>query len=131
MTHKQVVESVLNAAAPLSKSQYYGDVYRINADPDIQYPAVVIQDQPGEMSNGILQLHYQIFWIEPLSDDYTNELSIKSRGITNLTKIVSDTPALTDQNFKVYPFTANFSTIAAGVYLDVFTYTEIEEDCDD
>lgn len=113
-----------------------GDVYRLNAMPDVRYGVFAWQQREHscDLDDGMVAYAFTFFYIDRLTEASGNEVEIQSVGITTLRNVLN---ALDDQDVcstgdEVYTsFQQVFLDKCAGVYVNVTVQVRLENVCAD
>lgn len=105
-------------AIPNVNSVYFGDVYKLNELPDVDYSSIIITQNQHTANQYFITYSFNLFYIDRLLNNQDNKLEIQSIGIEILNKILKELEDIIDGNsikqFQV--FTERFTSECAGVY---------------
>lgn len=111
-----------------------GDVYELNANQDVRYPAMVITQQTHTMviDEEWYRFHFILFYIDRLTEDKSNENQVQSIAISVLKNLVTNLEGMgifAQYDYTFNTFTERFESLCAGAYCDIQLNVPIE-DCD-
>lgn len=111
-----------------------GDVYELNANQDVRYPAMVITQQTHTMviDEEWYRFHFILFYIDRLTEDKSNENQVQSIAISVLKNLVNNLEEMgvfAQYDYTFNTFTERFESLCAGAYCDIQLNVPVE-DCD-
>ena len=111
-----------------------GDVYELNANQDVRYPAMVITQQTHSLiiDEEWYRFHFVLFYIDRLTEDKSNENQVQSIAISVLKNLVNNLEEMgifTSYDYTFNTFTERFESLCAGAYCDIQLNVPVE-DCD-
>lgn len=112
---------------------HIGDVFELNENQQVAYPAIVITAQYNTLSvkNKQLTSTINIFAVERLIEDKSNEIDIKDWAISVLYSIVKELSKkyMINDQLTCNVFTERFGSLCAGAYVTLQITTGVNE-CD-
>lgn len=102
---------------------YAGDVYNLNQENDIKYPAFVISQEQhnGDNINETFTFNLILFVVDRETSDKSNKIQVQSYGIEALkrmVKILEESGANVEQ-YQIHTFEEKFNDVCAGAYMTV------------
>lgn len=118
----QIIEDVA-IAQPSVQMVIENDVYRLNEIADARYGVFAFtQGAHQAVADGdFITYNLTLFYVDRLSDDYSNQLAVQSAGITTLDNILMTLGERGVQvgDYSLQPFNQRFADMCAGVYATV------------
>lgn len=118
----QIIEDVA-IAQPSVQMIVENDVYRLNEIADARYGVFAFtQGAHQAVADGdFITYNLILFYVDRLSDDYSNQLAVQSAGITTLDNILMTLSERGVQvgDYSLQPFNQRFADMCAGVYATV------------
>ena len=136
MKLKEIIENFKTLAAQVPNVGFVGcgDVYDLNSQGDITYPAIILtqQDHTIDVENSRTRFNFVLFWVERLTESDSNEVDNQSHGIDIFNSLIADMEELgiyVSTDYTYHPFTERFAQLCSGVYLNV-TFVVDNDDCE-
>lgn len=95
----------------------FGDVTKLNENPDRQYPVVVVTQREHLMYEDYMQLNFSLIYVQPTNEEATDTY-IQSMAIAKLKSLIN-TLNIADYPLKFTTFTGRFADLCAGAWVDV------------
>lgn len=115
------VINTLKAAAlgqPAIQQVVENDVYRLNAEPSVQYGVFgYVQGTHRSEGADLMRWSFTLLYIDRLTEDRGNEVEVQSTGIAvlqNITRAVEAALGTEAQDIEFTPFTERFADECAG-----------------
>lgn len=115
---------------------FEGDIYELNHQQSIAYPAVVITQNPhiGNLTNENTTFNFNIFAVDRQTEDGQNKLQVQSWAVdvlnTLLIRIEEENIGTIGDNYEIKTFSERFESICAGAFVTVsITVTNDNECC--
>ena len=135
MTLKETIELLKDIAISKPNIRYVndGNVYDINAIPNIEYGVFYVTQSQTNVYENYVQYNLNLFYIDRLVDGFDNRLQIQSDGIRTIKNIVNTFVDITDDDVS-FPlnftsFNERFSDDCAGVFTTVSIETDGDSNC--
>ena len=132
-----MLKNLLNDIKNISSKQpniglvHIGDVYELNENQQVEYPAIVITSQYNTLSIKSKQLNstINIFAVERLTEDKSNEIDVKDWAISVLYTIVKELSKkyIINDQLTCNVFTERFGSVCAGAYITLQITTGVNE----
>lgn len=110
---------------------HIGDVFELNENQQVVYPAIVVTSQYNTLSIKSKQLTstINIFAVERLLEDKSNEIAIKDWAISVLYSIVKELSKkyIINDQLTCNLFTERFGSLCAGAYVTLQITTGVNE----
>lgn len=126
MTIYQTIKALENIALSHPQIRYCGenDLYAvINADPNIKYSIFFITQNQHRSTEEWDKYSFNLFYIDRLIEDSSNDVDIQSIGkeiLTNIIQIFCNTyDAEIEGNYQFQPFMQKFNDNCAGIYCTI------------
>lgn len=122
---KEIINNILEIAKnkPNIRTAEQGNVYDLNSMPDVEYSAFWLTQGQHRLDEQEVTYNFTMFYIDRLTDDFSNKTDIQSDGIVELTNIINTIVNVMDcevdypLNFTV--FNQRFAEECAGVFVNV------------
>lgn len=134
-----MLKNLLNDIQKIAQNQpnidfvHVGDVFELNEQQQVVYPAIVITAQYNTLSvkNKQLTSTINIFAVERLIEDKSNEIDIKDWAISVLYSIIKELSKkyIINDQLTCNVFTERFGSLCAGAYITLQITTGVNE-CD-
>ena len=127
MTLYELIENIKNLgkSEPNVSFVTQGDIYELNHQQDIDYPAFVVTQGThfGSAENGVENYGLTLFLVDRLTSDKSNELDVQSWADTGLKNIISRIEehnlGVIQGQYTVQTFTEKFDSLCAGAYVSL------------
>lgn len=110
-----------------------GDVFRLNAAPDVRYGAFAwLQNEHStQEGSGLITFNFTLFYVDRLTADRSNETEVQSVGIETIENVLATLPSLGlfPGSYTYRAFNQRFSDECAGVFCNVSLETTKEGLC--
>lgn len=109
------------SAQPAVNNVFEGSVYQLNELKDIKYASVVISQEQHTQDRDFITYNFNIFYVDRLTADGSNKLSVQSTALDVLANIVLAMDELGFDFTNIYynTFTQRFEAECAGAYATV------------
>lgn len=106
----------------------YGDVYELNHNQEVVYPAMVVTNDTHQCNNDFIYYNFNIFYVDRLTANKKNKLDVHAMAIKILNSIVQrlDNDYIIDQLYQINLFEEKFNDVCAGGYIKVILQLPIE-----
>lgn len=100
-----------------------GDVYQLNQENDIKYPAFVISQEQhnGDNVNETFTFNLILFVVDRETSDKSNKIQVQSYGVEvlkRMVKLLEEDGAIIDQ-YQIQTFEEKFNDVCAGAYMTI------------
>ena len=135
MTLYELIENIKNLgkSEPNVSFVTQGDIYELNHQQDIDYPAFVVTQGThfGSSENGVENYGLTLFLVDRLTSDKSNELDVQSWADTGLKNIISRIEehnlGVIQGQYTVQTFTEKFDSLCAGAYVSLNIQVQVLE----
>ena len=135
MTLYELIENIKNLgkSEPNVSFVTQGDIYELNHQQDIDYPAFVVTQGThfGSAENGVENYGLTLFLVDRLTSDKSNELDVQSWADTGLKNIISRIEehnlGVIQGQYTVQTFTEKFDSLCAGAYVSLNIQVQVLE----
>ena len=135
MTLYELIENIKNLgkSEPNVSFVTQGDIYELNHQQDIDYPAFVVTQGThfGSAENGVENYGLTLFLVDRLTSDKSNELDVQSWADTGLKNIISRIEehnlGVIQGQYTVQTFTEKFDSLCAGAYVSLNIQVQVIE----
>ena len=135
MTLYELIENIKNLgkSEPNVSFVTQGDIYELNHQQDIYYPAFVVTQGThfGSAENGVENYGLTLFLVDRLTSDKSNELDVQSWADTGLKNIISRIEehnlGVIQGQYTVQTFTEKFDSLCAGAYVSLNIQVQVLE----
>ena len=135
MTLYELIENIKNLgkSEPNVSFVTQGDIYELNHQQDIDYPAFVVTQGThfGSAENGVENYRLTLFLVDRLTSDKSNELDVQSWADTGLKNIISRIEehnlGVIQGQYTVQTFTEKFDSLCAGAYVSLNIQVQVLE----
>lgn len=135
MTLYELIENIKNLgkSEPNVSFVTQGDIYELNHQQDIDYPAFVVTQGThfGSAENGVENYGLTLFLVDRLTSDKSNELDVQSWADTGLKNIISRIEehnlGVIQGQYTVQTFTEKFNSLCAGAYVSLNIQVQVLE----
>ena len=135
MTLYELIENIKNLgkSEPNVSFVTQGDIYELNHQQDIDYPAFVVTQGThfGSSENGLENYGLTLFLVDRLTSDKSNELDVQSWADTGLKNIISRIEehnlGVIQGQYTVQTFTEKFDSLCAGAYVSLNIQVQVLE----
>ncbi len=126
MNYAEVIKSIQECAqANLSVHSFYeGDVYVVNEDDNILYPAVILTPAAHQVQPFVNVYNFNLFYVDRLTAERDNKIAVQSTAISTLKEIMNRLydrfdEAEMEESYPVTVFTERFTDECAGAFATV------------
>ena len=135
MTLYELIENIKNLgkSEPNVSFVTQGDIYELNHQQNIDYPAFVVTQGThfGSAENGVENYGLTLFLVDRLTSDKSNELDVQSWADTGLKNIISRIEehnlGVIQGQYTVQTFTEKFDSLCAGAYVSLNIQVQVLE----
>ena len=135
MTLYELIENIKNLgkSEPNVSFVTQGDIYELNHQQNIEYPAFVVTQGThfGSAENGVENYGLTLFLVDRLTSDKSNELDVQSWADTGLKNIISRIEehnlGVIQGQYTVQTFTEKFDSLCAGAYVSLNIQVQVLE----
>lgn len=135
MTLYELIENIKNLgkSEPNVSFVTQGDIYELNHQQNIEYPAFVVTQGThfGSAENGLENYGLTLFLVDRLTSDKSNELDVQSWADTGLKNIISRIEehnlGVIQGQYTVQTFTEKFDSLCAGAYVSLNIQVQVLE----
>lgn len=135
MTLYELIENIKNLgkSEPNVSFVTQGDIYELNHQQNIDYPAFVVTQGThfGSAENGLENYGLTLFLVDRLTSDKSNELDVQSWADTGLKNIISRIEehnlGVIQGQYTVQTFTEKFDSLCAGAYVSLNIQVQVLE----
>ena len=135
MTLYELIENIKNLgkSEPNVSFVTQGDIYELNHQQDIDYPAFVVTQGThfGSAENGVENYGLTLFLVDRLTSDKSNELDVQSWADTGLKNIISRIEehnlGVIQGQYTVQTFKEKFDSLCAGAYVSLNIQVQVLE----
>ena len=135
MTLYELIENIKNLgkSEPNVSFVTQGDIYELNHQQNIEYPAFVVTQGThfGSAENGVENYGLTLFLVDRLTSDKSNELDVQSWADTGLKNIISRIEehnlGVIQGQYTVQTFTEKFDSLCAGAYVSINIQVQVLE----
>ena len=138
MNLNQVIKAIEKTAAlqPPIASIVRNDVFRINASPAVRYGAFAwLQGEHRTSADGnMMQWSFTFFYVDRLTEDKGNEISIQSTGIEvleNILRALEGLEVFVANEYSFQTFNQRFADECSGVFCRLTLETAKDSICPD
>lgn len=126
MTLYEIVNEFKEIALSKPNINYVGDgdVFELNAKPDLKYGVFYITQSNHVIGQDTTQFQLTLYYIDRVFEDYSNSLEVHSTGLQVLTDIINsfnyNNPDLNIEfDINATTFIHKFSDVCAGVFAGI------------
>lgn len=112
-----------------------GDIYELNHQQDIQYPAIVLTQNThiGNLSTDQTVFNFTLFAIDRQTEDGKNKLEVQSWAVdvlnSALQHIEEERLGIVGDNYEIKVFSQRFESICAGAFVNISITVTNDTDC--